>query len=343
MQPPWPQTAVIEQLGVSTPCLAIRSGVFDALVRTEAERHRTAGLKWRPPPSWSGLHAAAGQWAACGAAGVSVGHADEAARAVSVGVPSVLILVPPGLKSQQRQVASLCRSAKVTVACDHFAQAEPIAAACQSEGVEAGVLLRVDVGPRRLGVRPGPDLADLACGVSRLAGVRLAGLLVGEPSVPIGSVGRLVADRAVPRFLNRCLSSLRRAGCESETVSVSDLDDLAGLSSVATEARTPLPLFRSGSAAVLTAIIGRPTRDIAVVDAGCDFLGSSAKAAGVPRDEAEVAFIGRDYAVLELHQPDHAWAIGDVIVLSPGAEFRPRAGHSVLIGEGDRWRVEATR
>jgi D-serine deaminase-like pyridoxal phosphate-dependent protein len=249
-------------------------------------------------------------------------------------------LVPPALEIQHRQVASLCRSATVTVVCDHFAQAEPIAAACRSEEVAAGLLLRVDVGRQRLGIRPGPDLADLACGVSRLAGVRLAGLFVGETSVPIGSVGRLVADKALPRFLDRCLSSLRRAGCDAETVSVGDIDDLSGMSSVATEARTPLPLFGSGCAAVLTAIVGRPTRDVAIVDAGCDVLGSSAMVAGVQGDEADVAFVGRDFSVLKLHQPDYGWTIGDVIALFPGAELQPRTGQPVLIGESGRWRVE---
>src|SRR4029077_16724608 len=71
----------------------------------------------------------------------------------------------------------LRRWADPIVACDHFAQVEPLAEMCRSRGVEVRMLIEVNTGLDRVGVSPGRDTLELAQAIDRLTGVKLAGIM----------------------------------------------------------------------------------------------------------------------------------------------------------------------
>lgn len=333
----WTYLDGITSLDVSTPLVALDLRLFEHEGQGVAISHRTAHVEWRPAIRWSGLSSVAASLRNAGARGVSVSGITEAASAIAAGMSEIVLSSPPVVARQPERLAELCHEALLSIVCDHFAQAERIATACQDAGSEAGVLLRVDVGRHRLGVRPGPDLSDLAEGVGRLRGIRLDGIWVGGPPLATG-VGKLGSDER-GRLLDRCRASLTRAGHQVSTVSVSRLDDASGAGSIVTETRTPVPTEERGAVAVVAGVIGRPTRDQAVVDAGRDLLGRSASVAGLP-GLTEVTFIGEEFTVLWLAAERQDLAIGDVVALLPETPPRPRSGQEVLLHEQEAWRVE---
>jgi len=327
----------IASLDAETPILAIDLGAFAASARDLASRHAAAHVQWCPATSWGGVRSVAKLLQVAGATGVSAGSLAEAVSAVSVGFGAVSVAIPPVMPRQATRFANLCRAASMTVVCDHFAQTELIARACQEAETVSRVLLRVDVGLERLGVRPGPDLSDLAEGVGRLPGVRLAGVWIAGPSIAAG-VGRLKGSE-LSRLFERCRASLTRAGYETSTLSVFDLDQIKTCASSATETRARVPADRESSVTVLAGVIARPTRDLAVVDAGRGLLGTSARIAG-QRGAAEVASVDEDFAVLRLTPDQQDYAIGDVVALIPEPAVKPQPGRTVLVASDGVWRAE---
>jgi D-serine deaminase-like pyridoxal phosphate-dependent protein len=329
-----PPLADVAVLGVETPLPALDLDAFAESARAVAERHAAMHLRWCPATSWGRVSAVATVLQGVGATGVSIGGIAEASGAVA-GFRSVTIERPPVVGRQPERLARLCRDASITVVCDHFAQAERIAAACAEAGTSTRVLLRVDVGLQRLGVRPGPDLSDLAEGVGRLAGARLEGVWVGGPPTGMG-VGRLT-DRELTRLFTRCRSSVERAGREMARLSVVGLDQAEATGP--TETRAPVPAEREATF-VVAGVVARPTRDQVVIDAGRELLGSAPRLAG-GQEGAEVTYVGDDFAVVRLspgRQRDVS--IGDVVALRPDEPVRPRSGQQVLVVRQSAWRTE---
>lgn len=301
--------------------------------------HAARQLTWRPTYCWPGIASIVEVYLAAGAVGVSCGLLREAEAAVAAGAGSVAIAFPPVVGSGPERLASLARRAEVTVIVDHFAQAERLSEACRAAGSRTDLLLRVDVGRHRLGVRPGPDLHDLAQGAASLSGVRLAGLAVETDADGPSGVSRLT-NRELARLLDRCRASLARAGCEAGVVSVSRLDDGATgqlANPAITESRTPVRITPEGPFAIVAGVVGRPTRDQAVIDAGRSLLGDAATVVWPPGTGARFAVLEDDFAVLRLAESGRDLSIGDAVTVVPERPPRPSFGQPLLVGDGQDW------
>lgn len=335
MEGVWTHLVKRNALAFATPLPAIDLERVEAWIEDVAERHASNPLKWCPETSWSAVPAVAEAFRRQAISGVSVGDLTRATAAVAAGIESVTVQLPPVVARQPARFADLCRSASMTTVCDHYAQAERVAEACRAAGTSADILLRIDVGRQRLGVRPGPDLSDLARGVGSLRGVRLAGLWVGDAATT-AEVGALDMA-ALSHLLRRCRTSLARARQEAARISVPrfGVEPEVG----ATEVRDPIPSEERGGTAIVAGVIGRPTRDQAVVDAGRRVLGDTASVISNP-GEAEVAFVGKNFSVLSLDLDRQDLAIGDLVMLRPSQPIDPWSGQEVLVYGQGRWRVE---
>ncbi|HEX6986696.1 MAG TPA: hypothetical protein VF170_15045, partial [Planctomycetaceae bacterium] len=114
-----------------------------------------------------------------------------------------------------------------------------------------------------------------------------------------------------------------------------------GLDLPVTETRTPLPVTPDGPFAIIAGVIGRPTRDQAVIDAGRDLLGTAAAVVWPPNSGAKVFAVEEGFTVLRLEGNGHDLSIGDAVAVVPEREIRPRPGQAVLVGGDAAWRVEA--
>lgn len=329
-----PTSIVRDSAAFVTPLYAIDLDRWDREADSIAAMHQSAGLGWRPSTSWAGLPGIAASVRRRGGRGVTVAAVLDALSARSAGADQVTLAIPPVVAGQIAIFAQLVRTTGMSVVCDHFAQAECLSRCCEREAAVVEVLIRVDVGRDRLGVRPGPDLTDLAQGIGRLSGVRLEGLWVGGLPRASGVAALQPAD--LGRLLDRCRDSFRRAGRQARTISVGRLDDLndaAGLG--ITETR--MPLLSEGNVCVVAGVVGRPTREQALLDAGEPLLGRSAVVAGP--SGGDVTFVAEEFSVLRLPPERCDLTIGDLVFLNPEAPPRPHTGVDVLVCRDRTWSV----
>ena len=214
------------------------------------------------------------------------------------------------------RVARLARGMDVSVAVDAIEGLEQIASAGRQGGVEIGVLVDLDVGQRRCGVRPGEEALALAQRVSGTAGVRLRGLMGYEGHVqPVRDRhAREDAARAAMDALVSTADLLRRAHLPCEIVSAGGTGtfDISGRVPGVTE-------IQAGSYAlmdtdylevgvgfeqafwVLGTVISRPDVDRCVVDSGHK---SMTKDHGLPSvkglDGAVVRALNDEHATIDL-------------------------------------------
>src|SRR5207247_7342246 len=76
-----------------------------------------------------------------------------------------------------RRLAEAARQARLTVAVDDPGNAEALSAAARAAGSEIGVLVEIDVGMNRCGVRTREEALRVAEQVQRLPGLRFRGVM----------------------------------------------------------------------------------------------------------------------------------------------------------------------
>lgn len=120
-----------------------------------------------------------------------------------------------------RYLAEAAREIQIMVAVDDVDNANQLSAAAQAAGSQIGVLVEVDTGMNRCGVRSAEDASRVAEQVNALPGLRLHGVTgyeghcVLEPNRDI----RATKARAAMEYLVGIADSLRAAGLPMEVVS----------------------------------------------------------------------------------------------------------------------------
>src|SRR5262245_60761916 len=150
---------------------------MESNIRRMAGLCRDHGVQWRPHEKCHKTPAIALQEIAAGAIGVTCAKVSEAEVMAAGGVRDILIANMLVGEKKCERVAALCRHADPIVACDHYAQVEPLAAICRRRGVAPRVIIEVNIGLDRVGVQPGQDTLELAQAIDRLEGVKFAGLM----------------------------------------------------------------------------------------------------------------------------------------------------------------------
>ena len=230
------------------------------------------------------------------------------------------------------RVAALARRVTVTIAVDSAAGVAQIGAAAVDAGATVGVLVDVNVGQERCGVKPGEDALALARLATTTPGVSLRGVM--------GYEGHLqpVPDRtereqralAAMRQLTATADLLRSSGLTCDIVSAGGTGtfDISGRVAGVTEiqagsyalmdtdyGRLDLPFEPAFS--VLGTILSRPTDDRCVADCGHK---SMTKDHGLPAVKtmhgASVASLNDEHAVITL-APGSSIQIGDRVELLP--------------------------
>ena len=155
------------------PILCIDLDRMESNIRKMAGYCREHGVQWRPHEKCHKTPAIALKEIEAGAIGVTCAKVSEAEVMAAGGVRDILIanmIVGP---RKLERVAALRRWADPIIACDHFAQVEPLAEVCRSHGVEVRVMIEVNLGLDRVGVTPGKDTLALAQAIDRLKGSQI--------------------------------------------------------------------------------------------------------------------------------------------------------------------------
>jgi D-serine deaminase-like pyridoxal phosphate-dependent protein len=162
---------------LDTPILCIDLDTMDANMKSMSDFIESRGKEWRPHQKCHKTPAIAWKQIEYGAIGVTCGKVSEAEVMAAAGIDDILIANMIVGKRKVERVAALCQHADPIVAVDHYAQVEPLAAACHARGVLCRVIIEVNIGLDRVGCRPGVDTLELAKGINRLEGVELEGIM----------------------------------------------------------------------------------------------------------------------------------------------------------------------
>ncbi|MGD0743786.1 MAG: DSD1 family PLP-dependent enzyme [Verrucomicrobiota bacterium] len=236
-----------------------------------------------------------------GASGLTTATVWEAAMMARAGIDDLLIANEVVGDEKIQCLAETARMARMTVAVDHVRNAEMISAAARQANSEIGVLIDVDVGMNRCGVRSADAACNLAKKLAALPCLRLRGLMGYEGHCALEANRAVRAEKAgeAMKKLLAVADALEAAGFEIEVVSAGGTGsyDLTGANPRITEIQagsyvfmdaTRLPIAPAFGIAltVLCTVISR-TADTAVLDCGkkgigADFTLPRLKGSGLP-------------------------------------------------------------
>jgi D-serine deaminase-like pyridoxal phosphate-dependent protein len=267
---------------------------------------------------------------AAGAIGMTTATVWEAATLVRGGFDEILIaneVVAPG---KAALVAQLAGEAQVTVAVDDPDVAAVLSAAVRSEGTEIGVLLEVDVGMHRGGVRSIAEGRALAQRLSDLPGIRLRGVMGYEGHVVTEPDRQRRSDgaSAAMDLLARHIDALRADGREIEIVSAGGTNtyDMTGGDPRVTELQAgTYPVIDAGYArlapafapalTVLATVVSRKG-STAVLDCGTKVI--SGDVSGPVPAVGKVRELHEEHMLLDVGEEDASPAVGDTIEVTVG-------------------------
>lgn len=329
-------------LDLDTPALVVDLDALEANIAAMARWLADRGKQWRPHAKGHKSPLIAHRQLAAGALGVTVAKTTEAEVFAAAGLRDILIAhcVVGGPKVER--VARLCEQAAPIVCCDHYVQAEQLSAACAARGVVCRVLIEINLGLHRTGVRPGPDARDLARGVARLPGLRLAGLMgyeghlltlpdLDEKRTRIASaMGMLeeVRDQLLADGLPCEIISAGGTGSyqiTAESPCVTELQAGGGIFADPFYLDECRAVGLTPSLALLATVVSRPKLERAVLDCGRKSLSPQVHppqviglAGGPPLPDAEITQFSAEHLTLTLGPQSRDVTIGDKLLLRPG-------------------------
>ena len=324
------------KLDFDTPILCIDVEAMDSNIESMSSFISERGKQWRPHQKCHKTPEIARRQLKAGAIGVTCAKVSEAHVMADGGITDILIANMIVGEPKVKRVAELCRKADPIVACDHFAQAEPLAAACAAAGVTCRVITEVDIGLNRVGVRPGHDNLELATAIDSLTGVKLVGIMGYEGhllTLEDPDEKRRQINDAMD-VLKHCRDSMLEKGlcCDivsaggtgsyqitSDCEAVTELQAGGGIfADLFYQARCGLTGLKS-ALTVLTTVVSRPSLDRAILDAGRKTLMPDIHMPQVKdHPDAKVAQLSAEHCRLELGPNSRDLKIGDKIELIVG-------------------------
>jgi len=205
-----------------TPALILDLDVARRNIAAMAEYMRTVPAKLRPhikvhkSPELARMQMEAGE-----ALGLTTATVWEAVVMVRGGIDDILIANEVVGEEKVKALAELARDARINVAIDDAHNAEELSAAALKAGSTLGVLIDLDVGMERCGVRTKEEALRLAEHVSKLRGLRLEGMMgyEGHCMLEPDPVLRVQKAHAAMDKLMDAVDHLSQAGFESKVIS----------------------------------------------------------------------------------------------------------------------------
>jgi D-serine deaminase-like pyridoxal phosphate-dependent protein len=235
----------------TTPALVLLRPALERNLDLMQRRCRAAGIQLRAHGKMHKCTTIARLQVAKGAVGICAQTVGEAEAFVAGDINNVLLTSPPALRATRRVAELACR-ATVAAVVDDITLVQALGAAARAAGVILDLLVDIDLGQHRTGVRP-IEVVALARAIETTPGLRFAGVqgYAGHLQHIAEASGRLAANRNALNALVHAVTLLRGAQLEPETVTGGGTGTHAGdfASGVFTE-------IQAGSYAVMDAEYG---------------------------------------------------------------------------------------
>ncbi len=326
---------------LATPFLYVDLDQMNRNIDAMAAAARELGVRLRPHAKTHKVPEIARIQIAAGATGVTLAKVSEAEVFADVGIRT-----------------------RVRCAVDSRDGAEMLSAAAKDAGIKLQVMLEIDLGIGRTGVRAGVDAFDLAQRVADLPGLQLVGIygFRGFRAFAEGAEGREAWGRAEGEALVSAAADLRAIGLPIVEVSAGSTPTALPAGSVrgVTEIRPGQYLFGCANVVAQGAmraedvalfaratVISRPADDRAVVDAGSKTLSTDGPwepgcgfgyLASDP--STRVASLWEEHGVLRLSENARGLRVGDRVSIVPNHVCTAVNLHDRLVAIHDD-RVEA--
>jgi D-serine deaminase-like pyridoxal phosphate-dependent protein len=309
------------------------------------------GLSWRPHVKAHKSPQLARLQLKLGAIGVTCAKLGEAEVMVAHGIGNVLIANQLATPLKWARAAALQREAQVIVCVDDREHVRMASAAAVGAGVRIPLLIEVDIGMGRAGVRSGADALAVAGDIAESSGVWLAGVM--------GYEGHLLATWPQDEKRARCAGALakltdaaadlRAAGHDVGIVSSGGTGSfqftahLPGLTEIQAGGGCLMDRFYAEDChvhleqalTVLTAVVSVQGAGRAVIDAGfktCGHLEGTSLPWILGRPGVTMLDLSAEHGSLEIRDPDEPLRVGTRLRLVPGYSDAMLVLHDHLIG-----------
>ncbi len=322
---------------LDTPALIVDLERLDANIARWAAFAQAAGVQLRPHAKTHKCIEIANMQMAAGAVGLALAKIGEAEVMARAGISDLFLAYEVIGGPKLPRLISLARQVRIRVGVDSVDGGHDLSHAAAAARITLDVLLEVDTWLGRCGVAPGEPLLALAQQVARLRGLRVAGLFTYRGYCP----DLEAAGREEGEIMVREAEHLRRAGIPVEEVSVGSTPTgrSAGKVRGVTEIRPGTYVFNDAmqvhwgvatpedcALTVLTRVISRPSRDVAILDAGSKVLtaekgpfSSRGESHGVLRgfSDCQIDRLWEEHARVELTEDAQRLQVGDLVEVIP--------------------------
>ena len=325
---------------LDTPLMAVD---LDRLERNIAEMAALAGsygVALRPhAKTHKSPHIARMQLAA-GAIGLTCAKLGEAEVLVDQGgVTDILIAYPIVGNIKIQRLLKLLDRAHITVAIDSQQAAAALSQAMSANDRTLDIYVEVNTGQDRAGARAGDEAVTLALAVSRLPGLRLAGVMTHEGHAGFSGPDEIAAiAQNAGQALVDTAERIRSRGVEVAQVSVGSTPAswftprVTGITEMrpGTYVFNDNNAFRHGrigpdrcAARVLSTVVSRPGPERAIVDAGSKALALDPSPSHpghgyiVGHPGATIARLSEEHGVVTLAPDERGFNYGDRLEIIP--------------------------
>lgn len=268
---------------IPTPALVLDADIFEQNINTMMEYLKKTGVSIRPHTKTHKTPMIARQQIKSGAIGLCCATIGEAEAMVNAGLDNILIANEVIGEDKIRRAVSLARYANMMVAIDDEENLADLSEAASAIGVNIGVLIEVDVGMGRCGVRSVEDAVKLAKKAEESKGINFRGVMGYEGHAVFiqDREERTKAGHIANEILVKAAETIRKAGIAVEIVSGAGTGtyDIAaeypGITEIQagsyifmdlTYAKLGIPFKQSLT--VLATVVSRPTDDAVIMDCG---------------------------------------------------------------------------
>lgn len=317
---------------LDTPVLLIDLDVMESNIRKMSEYFRSVDAELRPHTKTHKTPILAHKQIEAGAIGVTCAKLGEAEVMAASGIRDILIANQIVTQKIARLV-NLARHADMMVAVDDPVNVENLSHAAKAKGVKLRVLVEVDIGMKRCGVLPGEPALRLAQKAAMSDGLIFAGLM--------GYEGHTVAipdfqerERETKKALTLLMETkdlIEQSGIEVGIVSgggtgtYNITGQFPGMTEIQAGSYILMDSFYRGvlkdfecALTVLTTVISRPNKDMAVIDAGVKTV---TRESGLPEVKdikgAQLISLSEEHGRLDVTNSDADLRPGDKIELIP--------------------------
>ncbi len=334
---------------LDTPVLVVDLERFESNVAAMALYCRQQDVAWRPHSKSHKSPDIARIQLAAGALGLTCAKLSEAEIFLEHGVTDILLANQLASPVRLRRLAAMQERGRILGIVDHPEALDMASQAGQRAGHEIPLLVDIDIGMHRTGVRPGPGVVELARAVDAARGVCLAGIM--------GYEGHVLADHppaAKQRAAREALAHLVKArealideglSCDIVSAGSTGSYDLAATHNAVTEIQAGGAIFMDAmyrdrfhvddrfdfALSLVTTVTGRHDDHI-VTDAGFKTLSAFHHEPRVlHREDLEFNYLSAEHGVYRIVNGSGP-ALGERLCLLPGYGDSTTVLHDQFIG-----------